>query len=107
MLDVVKDKLKSMGEGIKAFFIAIGGIVVAIATFSIYIFVKKRQNEIIDEKINNLKDEANKAQGVIDFNNKNIKKIEEEESLIEEKIEQISKEENKESLDDFFNKRGF
>ena len=107
MLDFIKDTFKSFGNGVKAFFVGIGTIVAGIATISLYIFIKEKNNEKIDKKIEELNKRSIKNEAIIDYNNQNIEVIESKEEHIKNRIEEISKEENKESLEEFFNRRGF
>lgn len=85
----------------------LGGIIAAIMTMAAYIFIKQKQNEKIDEKIDDVEKEIIKNQAVIDYNDKNIYALDKDEAKIKDKIEDIKKEKNEDGLKDFFDNRGF
>lgn len=100
-------KIKKMVKKLKNFFKFIGGLVVAIAGLALYVFVQKKQDEELKEEIEDQKLNIARNEGVIDYNDKNILKLEDEEDNIEDNIERIKNRKDKEELGDFFKKRGF
>jgi septal ring factor EnvC (AmiA/AmiB activator) len=100
-------KIKKMVKEFKNFLKFIGGLAVAIAGLVIYVFVQKKQDEKLKEEIEDQKLNIARNEGVIDYNDKNILKLEDEEDNIEDNIERIKNRKDKEELGDFFKKRGF
>ncbi len=100
-------KIKKMVKELKNFFKFIGGLAVAIAGLALYVFVQKKQDEKLKEEIKDQKLNIARNEGVIDYNDKNILKLEDEEDNIEDNIERIKNRKDKEELGDFFKKRGF
>jgi septal ring factor EnvC (AmiA/AmiB activator) len=100
-------KIKKMVKELKNFFKFIGGLAVAIAGIALYVFVQKKQDEELKKEIEDQKLNIARNEGVIDYNDKNILKLEDEEDNIEDNIERIKNRKDKEELGDFFKKRGF
>lgn len=100
-------KMKKMVNKFKNFFKFIGGLAVAIAGLALYVFVQKKQDEELKKEIEDQKLNIARNEGVIDYNDKNILKLEDEEDNIEDNIERIKNRKDKEELGDFFKKRGF
>ena len=99
--------MKQILKEFSNFFKFIGGLVVTILGFALYIFFQKKQDEKLEKEIKEKKDSITRNEGVIDFNDKNILKLEEIENEVENNIKEIEGEENNEDLNEFFNKRGF
>ena len=99
--------MKQILKEFSNFFKFIGGLAVAIIGLLLYIFFQKKQDEKIEEEIEENKDSITRNEGVIDFNSKNILKLEEKEEEIQKNIKNIEDKKNNEDLNEFFNKRGF
>lgn len=98
--------LKKLFSNIYNVMEAVGAALVFIAGVAAYIFFKSKQNDKLDEKIEEAEDEIIKKEAIIDYNNENIAKLDKEEAEIESKIKEIEEKENDESVEDFFDKRG-